>query len=419
MSISTHHTISTRDKAVLRPLAERYAEIAALDVQRERIERYYDTISLKEVRPVVLIDEIPWGEIRDDALRNQCENRALHELEGRLRRALYQWDHFQADMVIPPTFHVRKQTRSTGIGIEVQDTIIKGDTGAYIMSHEYADQLATEEDLAKLTLPEISYDEKATEEAASVAREVFDGLMPVEIRGIIFIYNIWDRIATYRGVDNLLMDLAVRPDFMHETARRFMEIGQATFRQYLELGVMDTNPYVLHCTPACARELPAADFSGTLRPKDVWGRCSAQIFSAVSPAMHDEFDLQYNQELFGDCGLLYYGCCEPLDSKIDLLRKRFENLRKISITPWANADRAADAIGSDYVLAAKPNPAFVNSPDFDPKPVAEEVDRYLAACRRNGTTTELVLKDISTIANRPENLTEWAETVATVIDRYY
>jgi predicted glycosyltransferase len=61
----------------------------------------------------------------------------------------------------------------------------------------------------------------------------------------------------------------------------------------------------------------------------------------------------------------------------------------------------------------------VNSPEFDPRPVEQEVARYLEACRRNNTTCELVLKDISTIANRPENLTQWADTVAEVIDRYY
>jgi hypothetical protein len=30
-----------------------------------------------------------------------------------------------------------------------------------------------------------------------------------------------------------------------------------------------------------------------------------------------------------------------------------------------------------------------------------------------------VLKDISTIANNPENLTQWASTVNATIDRYY
>ncbi|MFP4378713.1 MAG: hypothetical protein ACLFP4_16850, partial [Spirochaetales bacterium] len=341
----TGHSVSSRasDRAILRPLAERYRELAALDVQRERLGRYRGTVALDDVRPVVLIDEVPWGEIRDDALTNRCQDPELRGIEGRIRRALYQWDHFQVDMVIPPTFTVRKRAVSTGIGIEVQDHRIQGDTGAYIMAHEYVDQLATEEDLEKLTLPQITYDEERTRAEAAAAEEIFDGLMPVEIRGTSFIYNIWDSISTYRGVDNLLMDLAVRPELMHHTARRFMEIGKSMFEQYLELGLLDTNPILLHCTPAWTEELPSSDFAGDLRPSDVWGRCSAQIFSAVSPAMHDEFDLQYNQELFGDCGLLYYGCCEPLDGKIDLLRKRFPNLRKVSITPWANPDRAADA----------------------------------------------------------------------------
>lgn len=223
----------------------------------------------------------------------------------------------------------------------------------------------------------------------------------------------------YRGVDNLLLDLAERPDFMHKTARRFLEIGQAQFKQQEEQGLLDSRHYLLHCTAACARELPAPDHAGRFRPKDVWGRCAAQIFGSVSPDMHDEFDLAYNQELFKDCGLLYYGCCEPMDRKIDILRKRFKNLRKISITPWADARRAAEAIGRDYVMAAKPNPAFVATTPFNPEPVKQEIARYCEACRAHGTTVEFVLKDISTIANKPENLTQWAETVNATIDQYY
>ena len=411
--------MNTHDKRVLRPLAERYSEIAHLDVQRERIERYYKTISLEEVRPVVLIDEVPWGEIRDEALANQCEDESLHWIEGILRRSLYQWDHFQVDLVIPPAFRIPKRSHSTGIGIEVQDIQITSDTGTYAASHEYVDQLATDQELEKLKLPVITFDSAAPERAATTADEVFEGLMPIEVVGSTFSYNIWDRIATFRGVDNLLMDLAVRPDFMHRTAQRFMEIGKAMFRQYVEQDLLDTKPYILHCTPACAHELPASDYAGTTRPEDVWGRCAAQIFSAVSPAMHDEFDLVYNEELFGECGLLYYGCCEPLDTKIDLLRRRFPNLRKISITPWADPENAARNIDHDFVLAAKPNPAFVNSRRFNPEPVRNEIERYLEVCKRHDTVVEFVIKDISTIANRPENLTEWAETVNSVIDRYY
>lgn len=404
---------------ILRSLAERYSEIARDDIQNERLKRYQRSIACEEVRPVVLIDEVPWGEIDDDRLRNRCENTEMIWLEQSLRRSLYQWDHFQADLIIPPVFRVSKKIDSTGIGIKIEENLIKASTGSYASSHRYIDQLSTDEDLEKIGPPVITYDKNGTERAADLAAEVFAGLLPVELKGTAMMYNIWDKIAEFRGVDKLLMDLAMKPEFMHRTARRFQEIAAAMFDQYLELDLFDPKPNILHCTPAATLELPASDYSGEIRRKDVWGRCSAQIFAAVSPQMHDEFDLAYNEELFGECGLLYYGCCEPLHSKIELLRKRFKNLRKISVTPWADPDIAANNIGDDFLLAAKPNPAFVNSRVFNPEPVKQELRRYLDACRRNKTTTEFVLKDISTIANNPHNLTLWAETAAQVIDEYY
>jgi len=408
-----------KDKKILRSLAERYSEISRLGIQKERIERYYKTINMDEVRPIVLIDEVPWGEIKDDELNIRCEMSEHWWLEQRLRQSLYQWDHFQVDFVIEPVFRVGRKTNFTGIGIDIQEVQIKGDTGSYVASHEYSDHLKTEEDVENLKFPKVTYDKEGTEKAAELAEDIFSGLLPVEIAGVDLNYSIWDHISYCRGVDNLLMDLAVRPDFMHKTAKKFMEIAAAMIKQYLELNILETNPLLLHCTPACSKELPAVDFSGKVRLKDVWGRSAAQIFSAVSPEMHDEFDLQYCQQLFGECGLLYYGCCEPLDTKIDLLRKRFKNLRKISITPWADPEMAARNIGSDYVLSAKPNPSFVSSPNFDPKPVEQEIKQYLDSCKRYGTTCEFVLKDISTIANNPNNLTQWANTVAKILDQYY
>lgn len=412
--------ISAKDKNTLRQLAERYSEIAHLEIQQQRLERYRKTNAMEDVRPVVLIDEVPWGEIRDVALTNLCAPE-LGWLETHLRQTLYQWDHFQTDLVVPPVYRVDKRSRwHRGIGIEIQDRQIKGDTGTNISAHAYQDQLQTEGDLAKLHEPEIVYDRAESEQALSVAAEAFAGLMEVELVGREGLtYSIWDRVAMFRGVESLLMDLVMRPDFMHQTARRFMEIAQSEFRQLEEQELLDPHPVLLHCTPACTQELPAGDFDGHVRPKDVWGRCAAQIFGSVSPDMHDEFDLVYNQELFKDCGLLYYGCCEPMDIKINILRKRFKNLRKISITPWADPQRAARNMGRDYVMAAKPNPAFVAMCDFNPKPVEQEITRYCAACKEHGTTVEFVLKDISTIANTPENLTRWAATVNTVIDRFY
>jgi len=410
--------MTAHDREILRGLAERYGELAQLDVQQERLARYYKTNALEVVRPVVLIHEVPWGEIDDEVLVNTCAPE-LHGIEGQLRRTLYQWEHFQGDMVVPPAFRVGKRMRSTGLGVRIEETLIESDTGTHIRAHEYVDLLKDEEDLAKFQIPEISYDAAGTEQALELAHAVFDGIIPVELHGHALQANIWDQIASYRGVDSLLMDLAMRPEFMHQIAQRFSDIVEATFTQYEALDLLDPDQIALHCTVACTDELPAKDFTGKVRRKDVWGRCAAQIFGSVSPAMHDEFDLAYNEKTFGGCGLLYYGCCEPMDLKIDILRKRFANLRKVSITPWANPERAAEAMGKDLVMAAKPNPANVCSATFNPGPVEEEIVGYLEACQRHGTPCEFVLKDISTIANNPDTLTQWAATVKGVVDRYY
>jgi len=409
-------TLCEKDKAIIKPLAERYGELSRLSVQQERMDRYRRTNALERVRPVVLVDEVPWGEIRDEALVCQCSP-AWRGIEGMLRRTLYQWDHFQADMVVPPAFRVMKRARSSGIGIKVEETQIQSDTGSSISAHEYVDLLSTEADLAKLRIPEIAYDQAATDQALETAHAVFDGIMPVALHGHALSYNMWDEIARFRGVDSLLMDLAMRPEFMHQIAARFTEIIEAIFSQYEALNLLAPDQMLVHCTVGCTDELPAADFNGKVRRQDVWGRCAAQIFGSVSPDMHDEFDLAYNQKTFGGCGLLYYGCCEPMDRKIDILRRRFSNLRKVSITPWADPERAAAAMGGDLVMAAKPNPALVRSKTFNPAPVEAEMTRYLEACQRHGTPCEFVLKDISTIANNPDTLTQWVATANRVIDR--
>jgi len=195
--------MTAHDREILRGLAERYGELAQLDVQQERLARYYKTNALEVVRPVVLIHEVPWGEIDDEVLVNTCAPE-LHGIEGQLRRTLYQWEHFQGDMVVPPAFRVGKRMRSTGLGVRIEETLIESDTGTHIRAHEYVDLLKDEEDLAKFQIPEISYDAAGTEQALELAHAVFDGIMPVELHGHALQANIWDQIASYRGVDSLL-----------------------------------------------------------------------------------------------------------------------------------------------------------------------------------------------------------------------
>jgi hypothetical protein len=397
---------------IVRALAAEYAELAALDVQKERVKRYRESNARRRPRPVVLIDEVPWGEMdADGTLALQCEDTLCRDMEWYFKSWLYRWKHLQGDLVLPAEYPVSKHVYSTGNGFKVKERTIDSTTGSDIKAHEYVDQLSNEEDIGMFRLPTLTYDRDGTERHVAAAEEILGGVLPVRLTGMSYSSAPWDTISELRGVPNVLYDLSDRPGYMRLLVAKLAEISLHSLRQMEELNLLEPDPLYLHCTPACTWDFPPADVDTShVRAKDVWGRYAAQVFAAVSPAMHDEFDIHYATQIMGGVGLLYYGCCEPLDNKIALLRK-LPNLRKVSITPWANVDTAADAIGSDYVLSYKPNPALVAGTSFDPEPVRKEVSRVLSACRRNGTTCEFILKDISTVHNKPGNLIQWEQTV--------
>ena len=114
--------------------------------------------------------------------------------------------------------------------------------------------------------------------------------------------------------------------------------------------------------------------------------------------------------------MVYYGCCEPLDKKIDIL-EQIPHLRKISITPWADINNAAEVIGNRYVIANKPNPASVSG-RLDEEALRKEISRILSACKRNGCSFDMVLKDISSVGYDVQNLIRWEQIVMEMVRNY-
>jgi hypothetical protein len=412
--------IGTNDKGILRELAKKYMELAVLDINKERIRRIKDMHGLKPVRPPVWIDEIPWHEMDiDGQLILHCESPPAREMESFFRRILFRWKYFQVDMVVEDTIYINKGYTDSGIGVTIKEQVISTDANNNIVSHHYEDQLDTEEKVDALHLPIIKGQSELDKKNWEMWSEVFNGIIPVKLRGPgIYYYAAWDDIVMLRSLENCLVDMADRPEFIHKTITKFTEIGLSRYEQMEAEGLLDFNLSNLHCTPPYTDELPAKDYDGgNVRMKDIWFRGMAQIFSSASPAMQDEFDLQYMRKLMEKCALTYYGCCEPLDRFIPYLKK-IPNMRKIGCSPWASVRSSAEQIGGDYVLARKPNPANV-ARDFDVELVEKEIIETVDACRENKTPYELVLKDISTVNNNPKNLIDWANTVMKVLDRYY
>jgi hypothetical protein len=131
--------------------------------------------------------------------------------------------------------------------------------------------------------------------------------------------------------------------------------------------------------------------------------------------MHWDFAIRHDLRWLARWGLTYYGCCEPLDQKIDLLR-RIPNLRKISVSPWCNTQRVVDAIGTDYVVSRKPSPAIFAEDQWHPDRARQALVEFLDQAR--GCHVELIMKDISTVRYQPQRLWEWAAMASELAEDY-
>ncbi|MEG0769069.1 MAG: hypothetical protein RSG59_04015 [Ruthenibacterium sp.] len=407
------------EKTILRTLAAHYLECANSDQNLFNITAHRSVNDLQGARPIVLISEIPWHEMNiENELTLQCKQPVLREAEQFFRRELYKWKHMPADMVLPPYYSVQKIIHSTGCGLNASFNDETSKPGSQVASHLYEDQLRCFEDLEKLHNETITYDQTATVQQFECVADAIGDVIPVKITGIASGYEtackIWDDISTFKSLEDLLVGLIDEPEFMHAMADKLTDILLDKYRQYDALNLWNANAYDCHSTAALSNSLPCNAEHPTR--KNIWGRGLAQILATVSPAMHAEFDTAYQIKALAGFGLVYYGCCEPLHHKIEKIEK-IPNLRKISITPWADVDVAAEIIGKRYVLASKPNPAHFVGAAFDEAAARAELQRIVNACRRNSCSCDIVMKDISTVGGKPENLFRWQKIAMEEVER--
>ena len=407
-----------KDRQIIRELAVRYLHASSSDENTSKVALHKGVNDRKMIRPIVLVNELPWHEFNSEGeLDIHCEDPAMQEIEQFFRMQLFRKKHFNEDTHMWSFYPIMKQgSFGRMVGLTVDEERIDGP--GYISAHMYKDVLSTEEDLEKLHWTPGHYDRDSTMKKYEFVADVMGDILPVKVQGhqIAMGHTLWDDVSQYRGVENLLTDLADRPEFMHKIARKLTDGFIKTVQDGIKNNMYSVAYPDLHCASDYTNDLPPVEDYDNIKAENIWGRGVAQIFGFVSPEMHDEFDTQYMVEALEPFGLVYYGCCERLDDKIHLLKK-IKNLRKISITPWANVNVAAEKMGTEYVMSIKPNPANAG-PSFSEDNVRKELEKFISAAKRHNCSFELVLKDISTVCYKPENLTRWTQIAMEMVKDY-
>ena len=413
--------LAESDQTILRELAEQVAAIAADPVHRQKAELWRRLNDRDSVRPMVWINEIPWHEMDvDGELTLQTEHPWAQSQERELRRTIYQWRHMPSDMIVSDYLACPLAVHSTDFGIIEQVDIARTDAASDIVSRHYHKQIYDFADLDKIRMPVLTHNVKATEYCYWAMCELYGNIMPVKKVGQTHIwFTPWDYLIRWWGIEEAMLDMYERPDLVHAAVERMVDAWMVELDQFEAQNLLSLdcdNTRIGSGGYGYTSELPGADYDPLhVKPHNMWGCSNAQIFSEVSPKFHWEFALEHDMRWLSRFGLNYYGCCEPLDGKSDLL-KRIPNLRKVSVTPWCKTERAVERIGPYWVMSRKPNPAIFAEDHWNPDRARKDLRDFLEKAR--GCHVELIMKDISTVRREPQRLWEWATIAVEEAEKY-
>jgi hypothetical protein len=421
-SVSGEIKLSGKDVDVLRGLAGDLAGIAALPVHREKARLWTALNDLKSERPLVWINEICWNEMDvEGELTLQAEHPWARDQERGLRQTIYQWRHLPADMIVNDYLACPLAIEDSGWGIHEDVDVVKTDDSNEVVSRHFHKQICELEDLDKIRMPVVTHNVAETEARFQLMTSVYAGIMPVKKVGQSHVwFTPWDFLIRWWGIEDAMTDMYDRPELVHAAVERMVDAWMAEMDQFEAQGLLaldNNNTRVGSGGYGYVSSLPGKDFqSDYVKPHNMWGCSNAQIFSEVSPEMHWEFAIQHDLRWLKRWGLTYYGCCEPLDGKAEIL-KRIPNLRKVSVSPWCKSERAVSDLGGKYVLSRKPSPAILAEDNWHPDRARADLVKFMEATG-GACHVELIMKDISTVRYKPQRLWEWSRIAMEVAEEF-
>jgi hypothetical protein len=260
-----------------------------------------------------------------------------------------------------------------------------------------------------------------TRRLETLAHEVFDGILEVRREGVWWwSLGMTTDLIFLRGFENILYDFNDHPDEVHRLMA-FLRDENLAMLDFLEKNDLLTlnNAGDFHGTGGYGwtDQLPSDGFDGThVRLKDLWGFCESQETVGVSPRMFEEFIFPYQLTMMERFGLNIYGCCEPLDSRWDIVR-RIPRLRKVTVSPWSDDATMAEHLGKDYVFCKKVNPARIATATIEENEIRKELRILFDQAKRHDCRVEVLMRDVMTLSGNPRNATRWVEIAREEADR--
>ncbi len=408
--------MSSQDVNTLRDLTKHYLAICHTNEQRRRRDLWRRHNSLQATLPPIYIRAFAWREMPESP--STMEDPFFRPYEDTLRQSLFRAT-FDDDFCFEPWITVRAAvvTPTEGLwGLPILWSDAADPRGSRAMIPSIVDS----EDAGKMVAPHHVIDEEETERRVSRVADAVGDLITIDVDRKPA-YHMWGgdistQLARLRGLDQLMLDMVDRPEWLHDVLA-FMRDGIVRTHEEAErAGDWSLASHQNQAMPYAMELADPAPHSPGVARDALWYFCASQETTLVGPRMFDEFMLQYQIPIMAPFGLSAYGCCEDLTNKIDLLR-RIPNLRRIAVAPAANVAACAERIGTDYVFSYRPSPTDHVGYGWDADRVRTMLRDDLTACRQ--CHVDVTLKDVETVQGDPNRVRSWVRVCREAIEEVF
>lgn len=406
------------DLEILRPLLIWQRDIGHTPEMAYRRELWRRTNDLEkgERPPILIYPEGSWREI-DEVIPLSCSGEQARFLERKLRRMKFAYENFGDDMVINPYCEVPYQVTFSDYGVNV----IRHQTdsqGAWKAEPPLKD---LQKDLSRLHYRSLCYDRAGTRQLFDAYRESFGDLLPiVPFAEYFWSVGLTSEVIDLFGMEEFMLAMYDDPDGVHALMRFLMEDKLKMLDELEQLELVTCNSECWHIGSGglgFTKTLPGIT-KPPARPvtfKDTWGLIESQETVGVSPDMFAEFIWPYQKQLAERFGRLYYGCCEPVETRFDFIREA-PNLRAISVSPWSDVAKCSELYQNNYTMFCKPNPGRI-AVDFVEEAVKADLRNIVEHIRENSAA--IILKDLHTVSHDLSRYGRWSRLAREAISDSY
>lgn len=401
---------ANQERNLVRELASQVAQIAGEPRMEAIRKRWRDVNALRrpDRAPVWCRPVGCWDEILDPSTL-VCRDPWLREVEYSLRQIMVKYGidddtPVEGYWAIPAVFTVAP---ANVWGVEVSHRQPQVEGGAWA----FDPPLGTEADFDRLRSPVFTYDAAKTREVLARTQDLFGDILPVRMVMEAPLGATLGTGADLRGLQQMMIDMIDEPHLMHRLMRYLRDATLRAMDQAQATGLLTPN----NTGPmTCSDPIGSAGPDGTYTYWNCWCMANSQEFDQVSPAMWEEFCLNYQKPIFERFGLVGYGCCENLTRKLDGVLS-IPNLRILVCSAWTSLCTVIERAGTGYCIMWRQKASDVVLPDD----VAGVRHHLLEGARQlQGHFYQVVLRELQTLAGHPDRLHVWTALAKEAAVRY-